>query len=1091
MTEFVPPAKQCTMCDSRAVDPTDAHPLCDFHAARLGGDDNTENTAENPKVPESGAIESGGAGSSNDDPQGERRGIAGGRAGPWDDTDFTAPLSREYPPELLNRRQWMGHVGKKPFAPWGDANPPDAEPDDSPRWEWGRHENYLDGETIAMAEDDPRLDGRVFLQQEDDPFAFVDGDDVRDPDTGDIHPAFQAILTHLGLTYADVSTSGSGSHAYYRAEDGLPIDGKGQATFEIDSEPWGANDSPPTVEIYANKHVCVATGDRVPGTPTEIHDWDSDTLRAILQANGYADQEPVTHDTDRDRPELESHDPVATGSSETTADIRDILKAVDRLQPRDLPLQTRRTGSDSTGWSTWDPGYRASAGGKSVHSPPDEPVFHDHKEGESFGVLGLFAAEEGIIRNPWDRLQGEDWWNAVNAARDAGASIPEFVGAEDTDPVAALGIRRLEALNPADRRRAAQKRGFDVPTTREARQRLRDSVFREMRAENQTVLDAPTALGKSHTVATEPWMRRDSTTGGAPVIQLHTTTDARDEAAAETGESMADCAVLRGRDEMSPVARGDHDPNPDGEDPDTVVTIDGLPASEWFDSMCDDKGLAFSTALALGRDRNDQDLDELPPFGQEDPAVAQWDGIPRDSDGETAVDVVHATHQFAHVPSIRAHTNLVFDEQPDFRRELDQDTIREMVTAYLHWLDAPVTDWEAFTFLAQYDGTGDDAAAERNALNQLFADDIETPEPEWFVAEPDAHALAPAITEGLWWAFQSDLDRNDRRSARTRHEPPRFDADSSDVATSQVRVVVDADNTIQTVRETPHLYRARSVIGLDAYPAMPLWELNTTPRMTRDAVFDPIERRLWRVVERGLTVVQVGDATRPRSGDKAREWMNDDRVRAVLQRLREQYGDGFKTALSTLQTEDDIEALLREVCDGSVIDGDNTMHFGEEKSRNDFAGEEAGYVYGCMDPGDRMVVNTLAELDLDAAPVTATDDDGEVIRDEHGDPVREKGRTFEGDDADTAASVLASVRENHVAQAAGRYARDADSDDGATVFIHTDAAPAGFVDVETPGVEWIATDKQRQLSTHSPKVDRRRPLTSPIAILSTARNATC
>jgi hypothetical protein len=95
--------------------------------------------------------------------------------------------------------------------------------------------------------------------------------------------------------------------------------------------------------------------------------------------------------------------------------------------------------------------------------------------------------------------------------------------------------------------------------------------------------------------------------------------------------------------------------------------------------------------------------------------------------------------------------------------------------------------------------------------------------------------------------------------------------------------------------------------------------------------------------------------------------------------------------------------------------------------------------------------------------VLATDADGKMIHDEHGNPVREKGRTFEADDAETAASVLASVRENHVAQAAGRYARDADTDDGATVFVHTDAAPTGFVDVETPGVEWIATDRQRQI----------------------------
>ncbi|QAU11390.1 hypothetical protein EKH57_00515 (plasmid) [Halorubrum sp. BOL3-1] len=67
-------------------------------------------------------------------------------------------------------------------------------------------------------------------------------------------------------------------------------------------------------------------------------------------------------------------------------------------------------------------------------------------------------------------------------------------------------------------------------------------------------------------------------------------------------------------------------------------------------------GLPFSTALAIARDRNDQGLDELPPFGQEDPAV----------------DVIHATHQFAHVPSIRTGTNLILDEQPDFRLDLSQ-----------------------------------------------------------------------------------------------------------------------------------------------------------------------------------------------------------------------------------------------------------------------------------------------------------------------------------------------------------------------------------------------------------------------------------
>ncbi|MFC6616322.1 hypothetical protein ACFQAS_15585, partial [Halopenitus salinus] len=190
---------------------------------------------------------------------------------------------------------------KLPFAPWGDADHPDGEDEKDARYKWGIADHYVDGDTVALAEDDHQLGGRVFIQRESDPFAFVDGDDVRDPETGEVHPAFVAILEHLGLTYADVSTSGAGAHAYYHAPDGLPIDGKGQAVFDIDTEPWGANDAPPTVEIYANKHVCVTTGEHVDGTPTDLAEWDADALRSILEANGYEDKDRISHDTDRDR----------------------------------------------------------------------------------------------------------------------------------------------------------------------------------------------------------------------------------------------------------------------------------------------------------------------------------------------------------------------------------------------------------------------------------------------------------------------------------------------------------------------------------------------------------------------------------------------------------------------------------------------------------------------------------------------------------------------------------------------------------------------------------------------------------------------
>jgi hypothetical protein len=103
-------------------------------------------------------------------------------------------------------------------------------------------------------------------------------------------------------------------------------------------------------------------------------------------------------------------------------------------------------------------------------------------------------------------------------------------------------------------------------------------------------------------------------------------------------------------------------------------------------------------------------------------------------------------------------------------------------------------------------------------------------------------------------------------------------------------------------------------------------------------------------------------------------------------------------------------------------------------------------VHGSIDPGDDYVVNLLAECGLQAEPETVETDDGEEQR--------AHGREFVGPDADAAAAILGSVRESHVAQSAGRYARNADDpDDQAMVFVHTSAMPNGFADYEVPGVE--------------------------------------
>jgi hypothetical protein len=69
--------------------------------------------------------------------------------------------------------------------------------------------------------------------------------------------------------------------------------------------------------------------------------------------------------------------------------------------------------------------------------------------------------------------------------------------------------------------------------------------------------------------------------------------------------------------------------------------------------------------------------------------------------------------------------------------------------------------------------------------------------------------------------------RNARTAAgwgKTPYEPPRLDAQARDADgwnREWVTVVLDADNALQTVRTALDVGLARSVVGLDAFPARP------------------------------------------------------------------------------------------------------------------------------------------------------------------------------------------------------------------------------------------------------------------------------
>jgi DNA-binding transcriptional ArsR family regulator len=624
-------------------------------------------------------------------------------------------------------------------------------------------------------------------------------------------------------------------------------------------------------------------------------------------------------------------------------------------------------------------------------------------------------------------------------------------------PVSTLPLGQLEALSPDERRQYARRRGCDWPTTDEARERLFDTIATVMREGDDRVVDAPTALGKSGTIARTRWGARDDITGGNPVVHLSATRDARDEAAEAAREYGGEHLVLRSRDEACPVAAGAYDP-PSDDDADwseldyDPITVYGEAASNWMQTMCDGRGLPFSAVHRYLEEHKDQ-AGPLPCCagdGERCRAIEQWDVL-REGDHPLII----GTHPFAHVPGLRMGTHLVLDERPSFTEDLTTGRVRSIVASYLREIDAPVTSWEAFIGLSRHKGHGGDAAAEREALREALNDE---PGREWYFESETAHTLAPGLARAI---FHAEERQNGRRAGKTGIEPPRLDAKARDDDTwnrEWLSVVLDDQNNVETVRVVPEMGQAESVVGLDAHPALPVWQANTLPWIQKRSVLDMDERQLWRRFERGLRVVQVGDATRPLASGR---YFDRRGTEALLTHLRERYGEAFGTAITASSVEGEVSRLLGDVGVGTP----RTMHYGEEKSRNDFADEAVGAVLGSIDPGDDYVLNLLAELDCEATVERSGEcsacagdgchECGGVGR------MRARGRGFVGPDADTARSILASVRETHVAQAAGRYARNPeDPESHATVFVRTDAMPVGFADLQVPGVTWLATDKQ-------------------------------
>jgi hypothetical protein len=825
----------------------------------------------------------------------------------WANAGFSSPESDIWPPAHTEHDSWMLRKdGKSPWAPWTDPDAPvactrpehetettAAECDHSARFKWGS-----DGsEEFVHADVDTALDWRekhpeasedlVFIQSDADPFGFVDGDDVRCPETGNVHPAFVQILETLGLTYADVSTSGSGVHAMYKGE--LPGD-QGQAVFEIDDEPWGENDDAPTVEIYANKHVCIATGEHIPGTPVDVRQWDEDGVQDVLEEYD-ARKEPtdIAHDTDDERDDLGDYDPDATGSDETTTEIRDVLKAVDELEPADIRLRTSQVGSDATGWEQWDPSsYRTSSGNDSLHRPPQEPVFHDHKHGEAFGVLSLLAAEENIITNPWDRLSGRDWWEAVETARDKGASIPEYVGSKDaeSEDMAVLppAVRDLStATSGWDWRHAG--RDDDTLSIEDARERTVDTIANAYKHGDYALVEALPTMGKSY--------------GSV-------------KAAAETGEQIT-IVTGRGRKEQYDQFRDWCDEHGLSyytlpsftRDCDTANGEHGQEWAEkvrdWYNRGATPKEIHKSAEYHLGRPLPCQEHE-----GQNCPYASKWDFDPDEFD----VLIGHYSH--AHKSKVTSGRTVVFDEFPDAYETKLGIGLQGAVSYWLQTTDG--VPFEDYTDLLE---NRDDQERRGRAL-LWFEDNGVEPDESVVFDDGAAHASAPLAVFTILAA--DDLGNGFEQ------------ASVPDVGTG----VRNRHTDEVTILRPPEMDYASGVVALDGTPTKRLWELSLGRRMNHRPVLQDDERTEYVRDALNLNIVRTSEYVKPYN---SADHVNTQQDAALLEQIRENHGEA-PSLITTTTAEDEYDAA------GVLETVDETKHYGNVLGSNEFKEKRVGAVIG-------------------------------------------------------------------------------------------------------------------------------------------------
>jgi len=246
-----------------------------------------------------------------------------------------------------------------------------------------------------------------------DGIVFVDLDNVRNPDTGALHP-FAIELLDRSDTYAQVSTSGTGIHVFF--EGRLPA---GHTAVQSELEETDAFPGA-EIEIYHKDRLVAMTGDRIEGSAETVNRGD-DIVEELADEFGNDGHDGGKHKD-------EYHEPAASRNEiqevDTTQYFQDVKDALYHTKPRDISMRSPKTEDRGDGEYSFDPTFADSESGTRLGA--DDEGFVYRAGNVHLSPLQVVALEEGIISTIGDYPSGEDFFEAVDALRDRGAQIPEY-----------------------------------------------------------------------------------------------------------------------------------------------------------------------------------------------------------------------------------------------------------------------------------------------------------------------------------------------------------------------------------------------------------------------------------------------------------------------------------------------------------------------------------------------------------------------------------------------------------------------------------------------------------------------------------------